>query len=505
MSLAESIQTCYLMCGVITNAGVSDSKRINLKDSLRFDWLKFCVYLSYADRDISAQDMDFIRDTLGYRLSKENLMDFIRSGSVGPDYGQQIPQSFKYFVLADAGRKVIGDPYNHKKAVALISTYEELGKGLLAASGNANRAGSEALSSYIKMLDKFVQEYGLFRNTNRRIIQPTQNFNHTLNTGATGGTTNSSSDTLGSDRTCQTVGGASTPGSTAGSSAAATDSAAQSDRLEQDVVDKLLAELNALVGLEEVKNQVNSLVSLLRVQQMRKAKGLKVSSGSRHMVFSGNPGTGKTTVARMLAGIYGGLGLLSKGQLVEVDRSGLVGGYIGQTALKTQEVINEALSGILFVDEAYALTANRGEGDFGQEAVDTLLKAMEDHRDDLVVIVAGYTDLMEEFLSSNPGLKSRFNNFINFDDYNPDELVAILENMCKKYQYQLSAGAKEAATAYFSERCANKPENFANARDVRNFIEKAIINHACRVVKLKSVDELILSQIEAEDVKEIRL
>ena len=497
MSLTQSIQTCYLMCGVITDAGVSDSKRINLKDSLRFDWLKFCVYLSYKDGDISQKDMDFIRDTLGYRLSKENLLDFIRSGSVGPDYGQQIPQSFKYFVLADAGRKVIGDPYNHKKSVALISTYEEMGKALLTASGAQNPAGSEALSSYIKMLDKFIQDYGLFRNTNRRIIQPNQNINNTTVTPNSGQVHHPVSSGISSPATPNTSGSvAAAPG---------WESSAGSDPLEQDVVDKLLAELNALVGLEEVKEQVNSLVSLLRVQQMRKAKGLKVSSGSRHMVFSGNPGTGKTTVARMLAGIYGGLGILSKGQLVEVDRSGLVGGYIGQTALKTQEVINEALGGILFVDEAYALTANRGEGDFGQEAVDTLLKAMEDHRDDLVVIVAGYTDLMEEFLSSNPGLKSRFNNFIHFDDYCPDELVAILESMCVKYQYQLTPGAKEAATAYFTERCGNKPENFANARDVRNFIEKAIINHACRVVKLKSVDELILSQIEAEDVREIQL
>lgn len=493
MSLAESIQTCYLMCGVITDAGVSDTKRINLKDNLRFDWLKFCVHLCYADKEITPDEMTFIRDTLGYRLSKDNLMDFIRSGSVGSDYGQQIPPSLKYFVLADAGRKVAGDPYNHKKTVSLINTYEELGRSLLAAQTAPSRAGADALSSYIKMLDKFVQEYGLFRNTNRRIIQPTQNINRTLENSVQTPTTSSANNVAGADSAnCAQTGDYA-------------NAAGPAVNLEQDVVDKLLAELNALVGLEGVKREVNSLVSLLRVQQMRKAKGLKVSSGSRHMVFSGNPGTGKTTVARMLAGIYGGLGLLSKGQLVEVDRSGLVGGYIGQTALKTQEVINEALGGILFVDEAYALTANRGEGDFGQEAVDTLLKAMEDHRDDLVVIVAGYTDLMEEFLSSNPGLKSRFNNFIAFDDYNPDELVAILESMCKKYQYQLAPGAKEAATAYFTERCANKPENFANARDVRNFIEKAIINHACRVVKLKSVDELILSQIEAEDVKDISL
>lgn len=502
MSLTESIQTCYLMCGVITDAGVSDTKRINLKDSLRFDWLKFCVHLCYADKEITSDEMAFIRDTLGYRLSKDNLLDFIRSGSVGPDYGQQIPPSLKYFVLADAGRKVVNDPYNHKKTVTLINTYEELGRNLLASQSNPSRAGSDALSSYIKMLDKFVQEYGLFRNTNRRIIQPNQNINPTPVNPGVADTSNAGTGSTGN------IPGAVSAG-TAANSAANTAGTAQAEstavNLEQDVVDKLLADLNELVGLEGVKREVNSLVSLLRVQQMRKAKGLKVSSGSRHMVFSGNPGTGKTTVARMLAGIYGGLGLLSRGQLVEVDRSGLVGGYIGQTALKTQEVINEALGGILFVDEAYALTANRGEGDFGQEAVDTLLKAMEDHRDDLVVIVAGYTDLMEEFLSSNPGLKSRFNNFIAFDDYEPDELVAILESMCKKYQYQLSPGAKEAATAYFTERCANKPENFANARDVRNFIEKAIINHACRVVKLKSVDELILSQIEAEDVKDISL
>ena len=476
------------MCGVITDAGVSNTQRMNLKDSLRFDWLKYCVYLAHADKDISAAEMNFIHETLGYRLSKDNLMDFIRSGSVGPKYDQEIPSSLKYFVLADAGRKVKNDPYNHRKTITLLNTYEEIGRALITAGSNSTVA-NDALSRYLKTLDKFIQEYGLVRNTNRRIIQPT--FTNTV-VPPKSTSMNTNNIRKNSD-------------SSAGQATASEAKGDTTANLSEDVVDKLLAELNALVGLEAVKEQVNSLVSLLRVQQMRKAKGLKVSSGSRHMVFSGNPGTGKTTVARMLAGIYGGLGILSKGQLVEVDRSGLVGGYIGQTALKTQEVINEALGGILFVDEAYALTANRGEGDFGQEAVDTLLKAMEDHRDDLVVIVAGYTDLMEEFLSSNPGLKSRFNNFIHFDDYDQNELVAILESMCKKYQYQLSPEAKEAATAFFKHRCENKPENFANARDVRNFIEKAIINHACRVVKLMSVDELILSRIEAEDVKSITL
>jgi len=224
------------------------------------------------------------------------------------------------------------------------------------------------------------------------------------------------------------------------------------------------------------------------------------SDVSKHMVFSGNPGTGKTTVARMLAEIYKYMGVLKKGQLIEVDRSGLVKGYIGQTATRTQEVIEEALGGILFIDEAYALTVNKGEGDFGQEAVDTLLKAMEDYRDELIVIVAGYTDLMDEFLSSNPGLKSRFSNYIVFEDYTADEMFQILEGMLKKQQYKLSDNAKIKAKEILNNLVLNKSENFANARDVRNFMEKAISNHAMRVVNIAEADELILSTIEAEDL-----
>ena len=235
---------------------------------------------------------------------------------------------------------------------------------------------------------------------------------------------------------------------------------------------------------------------------MREEKGMKCSDVSKHMVFSGNPGTGKTTVARMLAQIYQYMGVLKKGQLVEVDRSGLVRGYIGQTAERTQEVISEALGGILFIDEAYTLTVNKGEGDFGQEAVDTLLKAMEDYRDEIIVIVAGYTDLMEEFLNSNPGLKSRFSNFIFFEDYTAEEMYAILESMLKKQQYSLSDEAKVKAKEIFETRVANKPENFANARDVRNFMERAISNHAMRVVAIENADENVLSVIESEDLEE---
>ena len=203
-----------------------------------------------------------------------------------------------------------------------------------------------------------------------------------------------------------------------------------------------------------------------------------------HLVFSGNPGTGKTTVARLLAKIYKQLGVVSEGQLIEVDRSNLVAGYVGQTATKTMEVIDSAMGGILFIDEAYTLIKEGDEKDFGQEAVDTLLKRMEDDRDNFIVIVAGYTEKMEKFVNSNPGLKSRFNKYIFFKDYTGKELYKIFESMCSKQEYEPDEEAAEYIKEYLTRRAEAHEENFANAREVRNYIERCISRQATRIVAI---------------------
>lgn len=265
--------------------------------------------------------------------------------------------------------------------------------------------------------------------------------------------------------------------------------------------DELMAQLDSLVGLDDVKKDIKNLMNLVKVRRLRKENGLPSPPMSLHMVFMGNPGTGKTTVARIISGLYAAIGVLEKGQLIEVDRSGLVAGYVGQTALKTQEVIKSALGGVLFIDEAYSL-ASGGENDFGREAIETILKAMEDHRDELIVVVAGYNGPMEKFINSNPGLQSRFNKYFYFHDYNGEQLLYIFKGQCKKNGYALTEEAEAEAKAMFEELYENRGENFGNGRDVRNVFEDTVVRQSNRVAALDAPTKDDLMQFLPEDLRD---
>lgn len=461
LELKELIELSDEICEALTRANVGNilAEKMTLKECLHRDLLRFAIFLVDADGRIEENEVEIICEYLKLKTDEKELSSMKHREHINDSFSDEVPVSLKYAVLADAGQKLNPDPYKGQKAMVFYDTFKLLGQSILALSQkDVSDVTSLKFTSYVEHMEKFIKELAVWYAGSQKIYKPAM--------------------------------------------PAIADSETEKEKAEK--LEELLDNLNALTGLENVKHQAGSLVNLIRVQKMRENQGMKTTDVSKHMVFMGNPGTGKTTVARMLAGIYKYLGVLKKGQLIEVDRSGLVRGYVGQTAARVQEVVEEALGGILFIDEAYTLTVNKGEGDFGQEAVDTLLKAMEDHRKDLIVIVAGYTKLMDQFLESNPGLRSRFSNFIHFDDYTANEMMDILKKNLKEQEYKLSPAAETKALWMFKERIAHKPDNFANARDVRNFMEHAISNQASRIVKLENAkeDKEILGTIEEEDLQE---
>lgn len=459
LDLKDFIALSDEVCRELTRANVGNavSEKISLKERLHFELLKFAVYLADADNDMDEKELAVIQEYLKIKADADSLRAEKEKEQPDEQFGNAVPSVLKYAVLADAGKKLPADPYKGQAAMIFYDSFKLFGQTILAVHANeADHITLSRFTSYVEQMEKFIKEYAVWYTGGQKLFRPIPPVIEQ-----------------------------------------------ESEEEKEAKLEMLLEELHSLTGLSAVKHQVNSLINLVRVQKMREAQGLKNTDVSKHMVFSGNPGTGKTTVARMLAKIYKYLGILPTGQLVEVDRAGLVRGYVGQTATRVQEVVEQAIGGILFIDEAYTLTVNRGEGDFGQEAVDTLLKAMEDHRSELIVIVAGYTDLMEQFLSSNPGLRSRFNHFIYFEDYTAEEMMSILHGMLEKQEYRLSDAADDKAREMMEKRTQEKPEGFANARDVRNFVEQAIANHASRVVKIENAqqDKEMLSVIEAEDLQ----
>ncbi len=537
--------------------------RVSLETTFRTDILNFLIYLSYADGRICPEEIKYINSLMGTQYYEQLISDYADNWNLKDEsIKDRPPLSLEPFVRSNIGPETgeLSDKY-YDLLTLYVTTFNYIGNDLIASNDDLSKGEVEALSSYIMMLrenielikediksykptieyksgssvkqeDKPDYVYGNMARFNNGMGVSDARENRTAN--AEGPLVKLKSK-LNDDRNEYTksvyAGNYSDSvddsdnkvtktyvyNSSSDDKEEVSYNKTEEDRKSEKEVNKvfekdglsnldsLLAELNSLTGMESVKHEINNLVNLLKICKIREEKGLQLPPTTNHLVFLGNPGTGKTTVARILSKIYHGLGVLSKGHLVEVDRSGLVAGYMGQTGEKVMEVVEKAKGGILFIDEAYALSSGKQEGDFGQEAVDILNKAMEDYRDDLIVIAAGYHDEMQDFLDANPGLRSRFNRTIEFPNYSADELLEILTNRAKKLDYSFSEEAIDFIQNKFNQVLAYPPNNFGNARSVRNYLNNAINNQANRLVSATELKEDDLMTISLDDVKYLEL
>ncbi|MDE6024685.1 MAG: AAA family ATPase [Lachnospiraceae bacterium] len=468
-SLKKDIEDSYMYGEIISQQGFGPEGDISMTEMIKFDLMQFLAYLIDDESSTLSSEITLIQEYLNQYMTKDKLIAFKYERTASKSFPTKIPRSFTYLAKADLSGKSAFTTKGYSKSRFLLNVYNQLGQEFIACDNESTDTELKKLTDYCLNIEKFLREHNLYEAGKPKVYANTPNATSTTNA-----TLEAMKGTLNKEELPE----------------------------EELKLEDLLEELNKLTGLDDVKKEIKSLINLLKVKKLREERGMKLPDMSLHMVFSGNPGTGKTTVARLLAKIYKCLGVARTGQLVEVDRSNLVEGYIGQTATKTRAVVETALGGILFIDEAYTLTAGKDGKDFGQEAVDTLLKLMEDNRNDLIVIVAGYTKLMEEFVESNPGLKSRFNKYIFFEDYTGDQLFDIFMSMCDKQDYIPNDAGQKYVKEYLAARAVSHDENFANAREVRNYIERSIARQASRVVEIENISDKQLRTLTKSDLEE---